>query len=234
LENPTVSVSRESIADAIARADAGFRDRADLEKLRSAVDDLAAVRDPENRSFEVERRFAEYNYFLGIHGPDEKENTAAFEKGRDAGKIASRLEPNKPDGYFWYAANLGELSKQSPVTVGLQSVDDIQEAMNKVIELQPNFQGASAYDALAQVELATRINGGKAEKAVEYLEKGISIEDDNSNLRLHLGEAYLAVGKEKEARAQLERVLSMTPNPDYLPEHRDAVAAAKKLLAAKF
>jgi predicted Zn-dependent protease len=218
----------------LSRADAGFKERQHLSKLRDAIAQLATVRDPDNRDFEVEKRFAEFNYFLGIHTDDEKEASAAFKKGSEAGKIASNLQPEKPDGYFWYGANLGELSRKSPITVGLQSVDDIKEAMNKVIEIQPNFQGGSAYDALAQVELATRINGGKAENAVQYLEKGVAIEDDNSNLHLHLAEAYLAVNRDKDARDQLEHVLKMTPNPDYLPEHRIAVEAAKKLLATKF
>jgi tetratricopeptide (TPR) repeat protein len=234
IENPTPTVDAAAIENAIGRADADFRDREDLDKLRDAVATLAAVRDSDNRNFEVESRFAKYNYFLGIHTDNEKEAAAAFDKGREAGKIASKLEPGKPDGYFWYGANLGELSRKNPITVGLSSVDDIQEAMNKVIEMQPNFQGGSAFDALAQVELATRIKDGKAEKAVQYLEKGVAIEDDNSNLHVHLAEAYLAVNRDKDARRQLEYVLKMTPNPDFLPEHRDAVAAAKRLLETKF
>ena len=234
VENTTPSVDTAAIPTVLSQADTAFKQREDLSKLRNAIAELATVRDPDNRNFEVERRFAEFNYFLGIHTDDEKEASAAFEKGREAGNIVSKLEPERPDGYFWYGANLGELSRKSPITVGLRSVDDIKEAMNKVIEMQPNFQGGSAFDALAQVELATRINGGKAENAVKYLEKGVSIEDDNSNLHLHLGEAYLAVNRDKDARVQLEHVLKMTPNPDYLPEHRIAVEAAKKLLATKF
>ncbi|MEP7214339.1 MAG: hypothetical protein ABI791_14770 [Acidobacteriota bacterium] len=175
IENLPPSVDPAAIPDVLIKSDAAFREREDLLKLRDAIAQLATVRDPDNRNFEVERRFAEFNYFLGIHTDDEKEAEAAFDKGREAGKIVSKLEPEKPDGYFWFAANLGELSRKSPITVGLRSVDDIKEAMNKVIEMQPNFQGGSAYDALAQVELATRINGGKAENAVQYLEKGVAI-----------------------------------------------------------
>ena len=107
----------------------------------------------DNRNFEVEWKFAKFNYFLGKHTTDEKESEKAFEDGVQAGRIASRVEPNKPDGYFWYGANLGEQAKKSPVTVGIKSIDDIREAMNKVIEIQPDYQAASAYDALAQIEL---------------------------------------------------------------------------------
>ena len=234
VENIPPAVDEASIEEALEHAAAGFDNRQDLSKLREAVDVMARARNPESRNFQVETQFAKYNYFLGIHTDNEKEAEEAFVKGRDAGKIASRVRPTQPDGFFWYGANLGELSRMSPVTVGLRSVDDIKEAMNKVIELQPAFQGASAYDALGRIELATRITGGKAENAVQYLEKGVAIDDDNSNLHLHLALAYIAVNRDKEAKAQLEYVINMRPNQDYLPEHQVAVAAAKKLLRTKF
>ncbi len=230
----TAQLSPERVAQAKSDADNLFAQREDLAKLRDAIALLAAVRNPDSRDFEVEWKFASYNYFLGRHTKDEKESEAAFNYGKDAAKIASNMEPQKPDGFFWYGANLGELCKRSPITVGLQSVGDVQEAMKKVIEIEPAYQGASAYDGLAQIELGTRLKGGSIEKAVEYLEKAISIENDNTNLRLHLAEAYLAQNKEADARKQLDILLTMKPNPEYIPEHNESVAAARKLLQTKF
>jgi tetratricopeptide (TPR) repeat protein len=227
-------VSPEATQKALADSENLFKQREDLDKLRVAIKTLAAVRNQDNRNYQVEWGFAKYNYFLGKYSADGDEAEKALGQGRDAGKIASRIEPQKPDGHFWYAANLGELSKRSPITVGLQSVDEIKEAMNKVIELQPDYQGASAYDALAQVELATRLKGGDAEKAVELLEKGRQIAPENSNIRLHLGEAYLAVKRDADARKELDYVLNMKPNPEFMPEHRECVDKAKKLIQTNF
>ena len=223
------------IGETVTKCDALFKERSDLAKLREAVKSLAAIRNADARNYEVEWKFAKFNYFLGKHTTDEKEKEKTFEDGVQAGRIASRLEPKKADGYFWFAANLGEQAKISPVTVGVKSVDDIKEAMNKVIEIDPKYQNASAYDALAQVELSTAgLMGGKPEKAVEYLEQGLKLEDDNTYLHLHLAEAYLAVGKKDEAKKQLDYLLKMKPNPDYLPEHQETVEKAKKLLETKF
>ena len=227
-------VKPEAIQQALSDSENLFKQREDLDKLRTAVKSLAAVRDPDNRNYQVEWTFAKYNYFLGKFTTDEDEAETSLELGRDAGKIASRVDPQKPDGHFWYAANMGELSKRSPITVGLRSVDDIKESMNKVIELQPDYQGASAYDALAQVELATRLKGGDAQKAVDYLEKGIQLAPENTNIRLHLGEAYLAVKRDADARKQLDQLLQMKPNPEYMPEYRECVEKAKKLIQTNF
>ena len=231
---PLERVPPEAIQKALADSEPLFKEREDFDKLRTAIKYLSAVRDPDNRNYQVEWTFAKYNYFLGRHSPDEDEAEVALEQGRDAGKIASRVDPMKPDGHFWYAANMGELAKRSPITVGLRSVDDIKAAMNKVVEIQPDYQSASAYDALGQLELATRLKGGDAKKAVELLEKGLQMASDNTNIRIHLAEAYLAVKRDADARKQLDHLLQMKPHPEYVPEYREAVEKAKKLIETNF
>lgn len=224
-----------SPAETIAQAENLFRQRADLAKLREAVKLLGASRSMDNRNYEIEWQFARFNYFLGKQTNDEKEIDKAFEDGIQAGKIAARLAPDKPDGHFWYGANLGEQAKRSSITVGIKSIDDIREAMNKVIRIQPDYESASAYVALAQVELkAGMLFGGKAEKAVEYLEKALELSKDNTYIYLHLGEAYLAVGRDAEAKKQLEYLVKMKPNPEYMFEHKENTGKAKKLLETRF
>ena len=194
----------------------------------------ARVRDAENRNYEVEWKFSEFNCFLGRQTTDEKEADTALADGEKAGKIASRLAAEKPEGYFWYGANLGEEAKKSPVTVGIQAVSDIREAMNKVIEIQPDYQGASAYDVLAQIELSTGLLGGDAKKAVEYLEKAMTLEKNNTYLYLHLAQAYLAVGRKADAKKQLEALLQIKPELEYSVEYKETSETAKKLLATRF
>lgn len=218
----------------LAKSDELFKQRADLSKLREAVKMLDQIRNPDARNFETEWKFAKYNYFLGRMTKAETESEKAFADGEKAGTIALRLAPDKPDGYFWYAANLGEAAKRAPVTKGLTSIDELQNALNKVIEIDPKYQNASAFDGLAQIELATTLVKGKPAKAVEYLEKGIEIEKDNSYLYLHLAEALLMLDRKEDAKKQLRIILQMKPNPDYLPEYRETAEQAKKLLQTRF
>ena len=222
------------IAETLAQADQLFKERDDVEKLKKARQLVAGVRQPDHRDYDVEWKFAKYSLFLGDKTEDEEKKEKLFEEGRDAGKIASRIKPDQPEGYFWYGANLAELSKLSPVTVGLPSIGDIRDAMNKVIAINPAYQGASAYDILAQIEMNTHLSGGKDEKAVEFLEKAIEIEKNNSNLRLHLAQAYLDIDKLDQAKTQLQYILKMQPDPDYIPEHQQNVTEAKRLLATRF
>jgi tetratricopeptide (TPR) repeat protein len=233
-ENPSPAIPEQQISEGLARADELFKQREDVQKLREAREITDQLRNPNYRNYEVEWKFAKYSLFLGQQLTDPGEKEKILEEGRDAGKRASRMQPDKPDGYFWYGANLGELARLSPVTVGYASADDIRDAMNKVIEIDPGYQGASAYDVLAQIEFGTRLFGGKSSKAAEYLEKAVAIEKNNSQIRLHLAQAYLDIDKEDKAKEQLEYIVKMPPPPDYIPEHKVALEKAKKLLATRF
>lgn len=224
-----------NISESVAAAEKLFGDRTDIEMLRLSVKTLADARNPNQRNYEVEWKFAKYSYFLGKAEQTEKDAIEAFEKGRDAGRIASRIESDKADGHFWFAANLGELSRISPITVGIKSVDDLRESLNTVIAIEPNYQNGSAYDALGQLEMATRtLKGGTNEKAIEYYEKGVELSPDNANLRLHLAEAYLAAKKDGDAKKQLNALFALTPNPLYVAEHKVAVDKGKALMSKNF
>lgn len=226
--------SAADISAALTSTSALFAKREDIANLRAAASNLARLRVPGERNYEVEWQYARINYFLGLAATDEKEKTTAFERGRDAGKIAANMENGKPEGHFWYGANLGELARLSPVTVGLSSVDDIRTEMNKVIEIDPRYQNTAAYDVLAQVELGTQMFGGSAEKAVSLLETALKLEQDNAQVRLHLGQAYLSSKRYKEARKELETVVNMPTDPEYGPEQAVCVAEANRLLKTKF
>jgi predicted Zn-dependent protease len=219
-----------AVSTAITESEALFKQRQDVSKLREAIAKLTSLRTGHKRVFEVEWRIARCNYFLGKESEEKKDVEAAFTSGRDAGEVAARLDPTRAEGHFWYGANLGELARMNPFTVGVRSVDTIRTTMNRVLEIDPKYQNSSAYDALAQVELETKMTGGSAAKAAEILEKALATETDNANLHLHLATAYLALKREPDARKQLEAILQMKPDPDYLIEYRACVAEAKKML----
>lgn len=230
--SPKPSISAD---EALTKAEQLYQGREDLEKVREAIKTLEQARDMDSRDYKVEWNYARYSYFLGSRKTiDDAEAEKTLKKGLSAAKIAKRVEPDKPDGHFWYAAVLGEQAKRNPLTKGITSVGEIRKTLNKVIEIEPSYQGASAYDALGQLEMGTRNLGGSAEKAVEYYKKGLELEKENAYLYFHSGEAYVALKQKDKAKEMLDKVLNLKPNPDFLPEYKEAEADAKKLLKEKF
>lgn len=215
-------------SELIVQADNAYKLREDLGKLRETVGLLRRARNAEPNNFEAAWKLAQANYFLGDKSADAKESERAFKEGVTAARNTVNLSKEKPEGYFWLGANLGGQSKKDLLS-GAANLTEIKRSMEKVIELQPNFQGAAAYDALAQVELNTRLTGGSTEKAIEFAEKGVALDKDNSLLRVTLAECYLAANKKDEAKKQIDFVQKMKPNPDFLPEFKDSLEKAKKL-----
>jgi tetratricopeptide (TPR) repeat protein len=181
-------------------------------------------------NYEAAWKFARLSYFLGDHTDSNAERDRAYSEGIDAARRAVKLQDGKPEGHFWLGANLGGKAKTSMLS-GLSAVTEIRSEMERVIQLEEGFQSGSAYMALGQVDLETpRMLGGDPKQAVATLEKGLRFGENNSLYRLRLGQAYLAVGRKEDARKQFDMIIAATPNPDYLPEHQDAVKQAKELL----
>jgi tetratricopeptide (TPR) repeat protein len=219
-----------SAAEDITQADQLYGQRADLIQLRRGIVALrqALTKDPGN--YEAAWKLSKFNYYLATHTDDAKERDDAFKAGIDAGKTAVQLHNDKPDGHFWLGANYGGAAEHSAIQ-GLATVNDIQSEMQTVLRLDQGYQNGSAYMVLGLVYLnAPGIVGGDPKKAVEEMEKGLPFGEPNAFLHLHLAEAYKKVGRNDDARREVKKILDMTPDPNYLPEYKEASADAQKLL----
>jgi tetratricopeptide (TPR) repeat protein len=214
----------------IAQADQLYAQREDLSKVRAGVAVLRQARTADYGSYEAAWKQARMSYYLGAHTEDQRERDDAFREGTEAGKIAVQLGAERPEGHFWLGANYGGSAEHSTLA-GLANIEDIRREMEAVLKIDEKFQAGSAYMVLGQLYLqAPRILGGDYEKALEYLEKGLKFGADNAQLRLRLAEAYHQANRNSEARKHIDVLFKMTPNPDYIPEHKEAVDGAKKLL----
>lgn len=224
-----IADGEKSAAERIAAADALYVQRKDLTKVRSGIAALQQARITDEGNYEAAWKLAKFDYYLGSHATDDKEREAAFSEGIDAGKIAVHLQGDKADGHFWLGANYGGNAEISMLTA-LAVFQDIRGEMERVIEIDPNYEVGSAYMVLGRLYLEVpRILGGDKQKAIEYLERGLRFGSGNGLLHLRLAEAYHATGRDRDARKQIEFILTMTPGSDYLPEHEETVAGAKEL-----
>jgi len=220
---------QKSTAERITDADSFYRQRTDLANVRRGIIALrqATTSDPGN--YEAAWKLARLEYFLGSHSKDDTERDAAFRDGTAAGKAAVQIHDDQPDGHFWLGANYGGSAEMS-VLASLSSVQDIRTQMEKVLQLDESYAGGSAYLGLGQLYLkAPKIMGGDSKKAVEYLEKGLRFGSTNALLHLRLAEAYHAVARDQDALKQIDFILKMPPDPDYVAEYNDAVAGANLL-----
>ncbi|HJZ82515.1 MAG TPA: TRAP transporter TatT component family protein [Pyrinomonadaceae bacterium] len=228
VESPMLD--RASIVSNITQADQFYKQRDDLARLQQGIVLLRQAVASDSGNFDAQWRLAKFDYYLGSHTEGDHRDQA-FREGVEAGKAAIKLQQEKPEGHFWLGANYGG-SLQAETISGLASTTDVREQMQTVLKLNEGYQDGSAYMVLGLLDLKTpRIAGGDPERAVNEMEKGLQFGQANAFLHLHLAEAYQAVGRAADAQRQLNAILSMTPDPDYLPELREAQAQAREMLA---
>lgn len=137
---------------------------------------------------------------------------------------AVKADPNSTWGHFYVAVSLGKIANLSPVSKQVDLAEEIREAVEKAIALDP--QNGYAYHvygvwhrkmaeigqmsrALASVILWRSIPKGSLDQSVEYLRKAVSINPAVIASRLELGRTYVAMGKYALARTFLRSVSSL-------------------------
>ena len=94
----------------------------DREHLQSAMD-AAAIWESRLKSnpkdFESAWKLSRACYWLGGHAAEDARRTQ-YERGIEAGRQASVLQSNQPEGYFWMAANMGAMAESFGLRQGIK------------------------------------------------------------------------------------------------------------------
>jgi hypothetical protein len=171
--------------------------------------------------FEAAWKLSRVSYWIGTHAP-EAERRAALERGVSAGESAVRLRPDRPEGHFWLAADMGALAESFGIVLGLKYRSRIREELERVKAIDPSWQEDSADSALGQWYFEVpRLLGGSRGKAEDHLRRVLERFPQSMTALSFLADVLAAEGRTREARTLLERVIAIPLDPDWGPEGRD-------------
>src|SRR5436190_6158210 len=122
-------------------ADALYADRGNLASAKSAGEIWRAAYGSNPQDYEAAWKLARADYWLGTHVP-ESQQRRFLDEGVDAGQKASSLQPRRPEGHFWTAANMGALAESS-VRAGLKYRKLIKDELEAVLRIDPAFAQGS-------------------------------------------------------------------------------------------
>lgn len=207
-----------------------YRDRANVASAAQAAAIWEQRLASNPTDFESAWKLARACYWLGGHAP-EGERRKYLERGVEVARTASTLEPKRPEGHFWLAANMGTLAESFGLRQGLRYRTPIREALETVLKLDPAFMGGSADRALGRWYFKVPgLFGGSNERSVEHLRRSLNYNPDSTVSHYFLAETLLDMGRRAEARAELQKVLDAPADPDWEPEDREYKARARELL----
>jgi len=210
--------------------DALYAAREDLAKAREAAAIWTERLKQNPKDFEAAWKLSRARYWLGGHAP-ETERKTLLEEGIAAGRAAVALEPKRPEGHFWIAANMGALAESFGMRQGLKYRSEIRDTLLTVLEIDPAFQKGSADRALGRWYFKVPgLFGGSQEKSEEHLRKSLTYDPNSSASHFFLAETLLARGKDAEARAELQNVIDGPIDPEWAPEDREFKQKAEKLI----
>ncbi|MGH9311015.1 MAG: TRAP transporter TatT component family protein [Vicinamibacterales bacterium] len=215
-----------------ADPDALYARRADLESARQAEAIWATRLKANPRDFESAWKLARARYWIGGRAP-EAERKTVLEAGIAAGRTAALLEPKRPEGHFWIAANMGALAESFGMRQGIRYRGAIKDALLAVLKLDPGFQQGSADRALGRWYFKVPgLFGGSRKKSEAHLRRSLTYAPNSTASHFFLAETLIEDGRRDDARAELQRVIDAPVDPDWEPEDREFKQKAETLLAS--
>jgi tetratricopeptide (TPR) repeat protein len=215
-----------------ASADELYADRSNLASARRAAEiwrDAMARGGPD--AFDAAWKLARVDYWIGGHAP-ESERRGIYEQGIDAGRRANTLQPNRPEGYFWLAANMGAMAEGFGLRQGIKYRKPIKEALETVLRLDPAYQEGSADRALGRWYFKVpKLFGGSDKLAEDHLRTSLKYNPQSTVSHFFLAELLLDNGRKEEGRKELQAVLGAPLSAQWAPEDREFKDKARKLLA---
>jgi tetratricopeptide (TPR) repeat protein len=207
-----------------------YKLRENLASARRAEDIWAGRLARNGKDFDSAWKLARTRYWLGGHA-QEKDRKAILEAGIAAGRTAAAIAPDKPEGHFWIAANMGALAESFGLRQGLKYRGAIKDELETVLRLDPSFLQGSADRALGRwYNEVPRLFGGSNKESEAHLRKALTFNPQSTVTLYFLAETLLDEGKKDETRATLQRVLDAPLDPDWAPEDREFKQKARQLL----
>jgi hypothetical protein len=216
-----VHASLAAAPQAAADPDSLYAQRAVLQSAREAADIWQSRLQQNAKDFESAWKLARARYWLGGHAPDDQRR-AFLDQGIAAARAAIALEPEKPEGHFWLAANMGALAESFGLRQGLKYRGDIKSELLTVLRLDPAFQQGSADRALGRWYFKVPgLFGGSSSKSEEHLRRSLTYNPSSSASLFFLAETLIGSNRKQEARTLLEQLLAAPVDPEWAPEDRE-------------
>jgi tetratricopeptide (TPR) repeat protein len=210
--------------------DALYRQRENMASAQQAEAIWAERLAKDPKDFESAWKLARARYWLGGHA-DEKKRKAYLEAGISAARAAVAIAPNKPEGHFWIAANMGTLAESFGLRQGLKYRGDIKDALETVLRLDPAYQQGSADRALGRwYYKVPGLFGGSDKKSEAHLRKSLTYNPNSAVSLLFLAETLIELGRKPEAKTLLEKLIAAPLDPEWAPEDREFKQKASVLI----
>jgi tetratricopeptide (TPR) repeat protein len=154
------------------------------------------------------------------HANSSEERKKWADDARASADHAIRLDRQSAEAYTVYGEAMGQWAKAHKGIHSLSAVRQAIEALEKAIAIDPKH--AYAHMLLAEFfrQSPRLFSVGDKKKALEHAQLAVQYGPAYAIDHLVLARAYLDLGKKDEGVAELQKVVTLMPPPDAVPETR--------------
>ncbi len=230
----SLPVFSQDSADLIAQADHLYLEMKDMAAAEEARDLYLKAVQMADHNYEAFWKLSRIYYYIGSNSKSKKEKKIIFSQGIYYAKRSVELEPEKPDGYYWLGVNYGVYGEARGVLNSLFLVDDIKEAMNKVIELDRAYEDGGPDRVMGRVYFELPgFAGGSKKKSLEHLQKSLEYGPNDPLTRYYLADTYLGLKEVDKARGELDFILNLESDDRWVSGVNDCKKDAEEMLKKK-
>ncbi len=227
----TGSSDAKMATDKMAEAEPLYEGREDMTKARIAVTALRQAHAADYGNYEAAWKLARAAFYVGDRTDNDTERDAMFKEGTDAGQGRRSVTAEQARWAFLARRKLRRQRRTQHAFEPLE-LSGHQGRDGGGAEAR---RGLSGLQCLPGIGTTIPASAAKCLVAIRRRRLSISrravkLNPTNTLMRSELAAAYEAIDRKAEAKKQIDTLMSTTPDPKYVAEHKQAVENAKKLL----
>jgi tetratricopeptide (TPR) repeat protein len=220
------------LAPFLARFDEAWPRRDAPEALaaaRAALDGAARVAPG---AYEVLWREARYLAWLSDDTSlSTGERSRLGKRGWEVAERALKLEPDRIEGHYYAAINMGNyalgLGVLKALTQGIEG--KFKERLSRAEQIDPTFDSGTIYNAWGRFYYELPWPKYSARRSEEALRRALRQNPASARARVYLAELFIKEGKTEPARNLLQEVIGSEPAAYDPPEFRRMQARARDI-----
>jgi tetratricopeptide (TPR) repeat protein len=213
----TLSVHASSLDE---QAKAAWQDRDRLGQTEKAIRLWTeAVRTEPNR-VDLWMNLAKAQGRAVRHATNSQERKLWADRARVSADHAVRIDRRSAEAYTVYGEAMGQWANAHKGVHSLSAVRQAIEALEKAIAIDPKHAYAHMLLAEFYRQSPRLFSVGNKKKALEHAQLAVQYGPGYAINHLVLARAYLDLGKKEEGIMELQKVVTLAPPPDAIPETR--------------
>jgi hypothetical protein len=214
-----VDGANEPTAAIVARMDALWRTRDDLDSMRQLIE-VGEQATRERQDFEIAWRISRACVLLGSIQENRTLRKAIAVKGMEWGRAAMEMEPGRVEGHYYYGSTVGQygttVGTMAAVTEGIAG--KFESAMTQAYGIDRDYDEGGSMIALGRFLYVLPWPKRDLKRSRGYLEEAKKRHPNRLLARPYLADTYYALGNKTKARGELRHILqSDAPEEKFTP-----------------